>query len=75
MRQRRLSPMDENSISMSFNSISIGIEQSSYDYDHGVYDSRRESSFDMKNEDNFFEYEIFISHPPQVNIDLSLHIH
>ena len=74
MRQRRLSQIDENLISMSFDSMSIRTNQSSYSYDHGFYEPHRESNFDIQNEGNYFIYEIFIPHPPQVNIDLSLPI-
>ena len=75
MRQRKLSLMDENSISMIFDSMTIKTYQSSYSYDHGFYNLHRESSSDMRNEDNFFGYKVFISYPPQVNVDLSIHIH
>ena len=60
---------------MSFDSISIGTEQSSYSYYYSFYDSHRESSSDIQNKGNFFQYEIFIPPPPLVNIDLSLHIY
>ena len=59
-----------------FDSMTIGTnKQSLYDYDHGFYDSHRDSSSDMQNEGNFFQYEIFIPPPPQVNIDLSLYVY
>ena len=43
--------------------MSIGTKQSSYGYKYGFYDSHRESSSDIQNESNFFQYELFIPPP------------
>ena len=45
--KKKLSKMNENSISISFDSMSIETEQNSYRYDHDFYESHRESSSDL----------------------------
>ena len=56
----QMSEIDEDSIFMSFDSMCLGNEQSSYSYNHPTWDSQMGSNLKVQNQDHIFNIFVYL---------------